>query len=334
MRLSLVLTEMKKKVLTILLTVAILWLVFTLIGVKMTFVGDRVVTPAIGAKLYGVYCFDQDGPNRYHSLAALLPDKSGNYIHTPWTGRLPIPADPYTITSHSLAYWSPADQSLCLARLGQKGRWYNVANWLPADTDVCSICASKTKIYLNIYEKGVPRSSVRLDPISGVIEGVEGAVEVRAHENSDAVAVLQPGGLVQFRDAENNPIGGQMKLGAISFWDADALSGLVCSQYGSSLTFFEKGRRKIVTVGDRPYTGLSLCTDRDVVWLADIYSVNYLVGSDWYGQINVYNYGGTYSGQKLVCRDRVFSPMYLFDPTVRAIVVTLNKNTKGFYANR
>jgi len=326
--------QMKKKILLVLLTLPVLWLTFTLIGVKMTFVGDNVITPGVGANIDGVYWFDSGAFKRCNFEPGLLPDMDGRAIGTDWADKLPGHTTAYSIIAHSLIYWSPEDQSLCLARLGQTSRWYKFARWLPTNTDVYSICASKAMIYLNIYRKGVPQNAIRLDPLTGAVTQVAGALEVRAHENSDDIAVLLTGGFAEFRDAGNKPTGSQMKTGAIRYWDADAATGLVCSQYGNFMTLFEKGKRKIITVGARPYTGLSLCPDKDVIWLSDIYSVVYLVCSDWYGQVNVYNYSGTYLGQKLVCRECAYSPMYLPDPTVKAIVTNLSENTLGYDAGK
>jgi hypothetical protein len=248
---------MKKIVLPILLTAALLWFVFTLNGVKQTIRGDKVITPGIGATIGGIYCFNREGPPGLYFLIAWLPGIDSKYIDSPQTGTHLVFPCPITIISHSLVYWSPKDRALCVARLDQDSRWYKLAKWLPADTDICSVCASKTKIYLNIYHKGVPQNTVRLDPVSGAIIAVPGAVEIRAHENSDAVAVLEPRGFVQFWNADNKPISGRMKPGEISCWDADA-------------------------------------------------------------------------GTKVVCREHAYSPMYLFDPTIKEIVGNLSPYAEGY----
>jgi hypothetical protein len=321
--------QVKKKALSILFAVIVLWFVITQVGIKLTFIGDRVIPPAVGSGFCGIRSLGGRALNGNLSGNVLLPGVDGSFIGHPCTGKQQLYTTPYTIISHSLVYWSAADRSLCQARLGEKSRWYKVAKWLPAGTDVCAVCASKTKIYLDIYDKNGPVTVIKLDPVTGIVTAVPNAVEVRAHENCDSIAVLQPGGFVQFRDPHDKQIGALMKSGAINFWDADASTGFVCSQHSSYLTLFEKGKRKIIAVGDRQYTGLSLCPGKDVIWMADIYSVIYPLFSIWYGQINVYNYSGTYLGQKIVCNGPAYAPMYLSDPTIKAITTKLDKDARA-----
>jgi hypothetical protein len=297
--------------------------------VQKTLTGDKVVTPGIGAQFPGIGWIDGRLP-RGRIEGVLLPDMNGYAIQRTRPGKMPMQASPYAIISHSLVYWSPKDRALCLARLNQKSRWYKVAKWLPGDMDVCSICASRTKVYLNIYDDFGPRSAIRLDPVTGIITVVTGAVEVRAHEDSDSIAVLQQGGFVRFRDPDNLPTGYEMKPGKISHWDADAMSGLVCCQYGKYLILFENGNRKNVTLEDKPYIGLSVCPDRGIIWLSDTYSVTYPLFSEWYDQVKVYSYSGAYLGQRATLRGLPYSPMNLFDPKIKAIAINLGKKTQGF----
>jgi hypothetical protein len=176
-----------------------------MVGIKRTFRGDNVPIPGVGAKAYGVCLYDRAALIRQNFAPDVLPDMDGRPIGTDWANKLPEHIAAYAIIAHLLVYWSPEDQSLCLARLGQTSRWYKLARWLPANTDVYSVCASKTMVYLNIYRKGVPQNAMRLDPLTGTVTPVAGALEVRAHENSDDIAVLLTGGLAEFREAGNKP---------------------------------------------------------------------------------------------------------------------------------